>query len=236
MVSPRKQFKHSSVSLGYSNLEDSTTSSGRVYVTPDGKKYPSITTVLGVRGKEALYEWRRRVGEEEANRIARHAATRGSALHSIAERYLNNEETYFAEGEMPHVKGMFNTIRPLLDKHIDEIVMQECPLYSDYLGIAGRVDLVGRFDGRISIIDFKTSSRVKTREEISNYFVQTAAYAIMFEERTQIPVSQLVIVMAVENSSTPLLFVEKRDSWTDELLSVIKEYNTKKNIWTCITH
>ena len=224
----RKTFKHSNVSLGYSNLQDITTDSGRVYLTPEGKKYPSITTVLGVRGKEAIYEWRRRVGEEEANRIARHAATRGTALHSIAERYLNNEETYFVKGEMPHVKSMFNSIRPLLDDNIDEIIMQECPLYSDYLGVAGRVDLVASFNGRISIIDFKTSSRLKTREEISNYFAQTAAYAIMFEERTKIPVPQLVIVMAVENSSSPLLFVEKRDSWTGELLSVIKEYNTKK--------
>lgn len=224
----RKKFTHSPVSLGYSDLEDATTAGGRMYKTPEGKAYPSITTVLGVRGKEALYEWRARVGEEEANRVARHAATRGSALHSIAERYLNNEAEYFAQGEMPHVKGMFNSIQPILDKYIDSVVLQECPLYSDYLGLAGRVDLVAHFDGKLSIVDFKTSSRIKTKEDIPNYFIQAAAYSIMFEERTGLPINRLAIVMAVENEKTPLVFVEKRDSWTDELHAVIKEYNSKK--------
>ena len=223
----RKTFKHSNVSLGYSNLQDITTDSGRVYLTPEGKKYPSITTVLGVRGKEAIYEWRRRVGEEEANRIARHAATRGTALHSIAERYLNNEETYFVNGEMPHVKSMFNSIRPLLDDNIDEIIMQECPLYSDYLGVAGRVDLVASFNGRISIIDFKTSSRLKTREEISNYFAQTAAYAIMFEERTGIPITNLVTIMAIDENE-PKVFKEHRDNWVKPLKDTIKEYTQRR--------
>jgi genome maintenance exonuclease 1 len=228
MTAARKKFEHSGVSLGYSDLEATTSGSGRVYVTPSGKAYPSITTVLGVRGKEALFEWRRRVGEEEANRVGRHAATRGSALHTIAERYLNNEEIYLSEGEMPHVKAMFNAIRPILDEHINMVVLQECPLYSDHLGVAGRVDLVAMYNNKASIIDFKTSSRIKTREEISNYFCQAAAYAIMFEERTGIPVSQLVIIMAVENHPTPLVFIEKRDSWVDELFSIIKEYNTQK--------
>lgn len=228
MLAARKIFEHSNASLGYDDLDSSTSEHGRVYITPDGKKYPSITTVLGVRGKEALYEWRRRVGEEEANRIARHAATRGTALHNIAERYLNNEENYFAKDEMPHVKGMFNSIKNILDEHIGLVVLQECPLYSDHLGLAGRVDLVAHYDNRASIIDFKTSSRVKSKEEISNYFIQAAAYAIMFEERTGTPVSQLVIIMAVENSPNPLVFVEKRDNWTSELFSVIKEYNTQK--------
>jgi genome maintenance exonuclease 1 len=228
MTITRKHFEHSDVSLDYSDLEATTSGSGRVYVTPSGKAYPSITTVLGVRGKEALFEWRRRVGEEEANRVARHAATRGSALHAIAERYLNNEEIYLSEGEMPHVKAMFNAIRPILDEHINMVVLQECPLYSDHLGVAGRVDLVAMYNNKASIIDFKTSSRIKTREEISNYFCQAAAYAIMFEERTGIPVSQLVIIMAVENHPTPLVFIEKRDSWVDELHAVIKEYNTQK--------
>jgi len=228
MTVTRKQFEHSPVELGYSDLENSSSERGRVYMTPEGKRYPSITTVLGVRGKEAIYEWRRRVGEEEANRISRHAATRGSALHSAVERYINNEEQYFSEGEMPHVKGMFNSIKEILDEHIGLVVLQECPLYSDHLGLAGRVDLVAHYDNKASIIDFKTSSRVKSKEDISNYFIQAAAYAIMFEERTGFPVSQLVIIMAVENSSRPLVFIEKRDNWTSELHSVIKEYNTKK--------
>jgi genome maintenance exonuclease 1 len=224
----RKRFTHSPIDLGYSDLEANTTTSGRFYTTPNGKAYPSITTVLGIRNKGALQEWRARVGEAEAARVARHASTRGTALHAAVERYIDNIDSYFAEGEMPHVKDMFNSIKPVLDDRIDNVCLQEAPLYSDHLGLAGRVDLIAEFDGRLSIIDFKTSSRAKTEDEIDSYFIQMAAYAIMCEERTGTPVSQGVIVMAVENSSQPLVFVQKRDCWTDELFKTINEYNTKK--------
>lgn len=227
-MNKRKTFVHDPVELGYDELADASVPGTRLYVTPEGKKYPSITTVLSVRGKEAIYEWRRRVGEEEANRITRHACARGTALHTIAEKYLNNELDIYKKDEMPHVVALFRSIQPILDNNIGRVVMQERPLYSDHLGIAGRVDLIAEYEGKLSVIDFKTSKRVKTREEISNYFVQAAAYAIMFEERTGIPVSRSVIVMAVDDNPVPVVFKEKRDSWTNELQKVIKEYNTKK--------
>lgn len=227
-MSERKTFVHDPVELGYDELGDASVPGTRLYVTPEGKKYPSITTVLSVRGKEAIYEWRRRVGEEEANRVTRHACARGTALHTIAEKYLNNELDIYKKDEMPHVVALFRSIQPILDNNIGRVVMQERPLYSDHLGIAGRVDLIAEYEGKLSVIDFKTSKRVKTREEISNYFIQAAAYAIMFEERTGIPVSRSVIVMAVDDNPVPVVFKEKRDSWTSELQKVIKEYNTKK--------
>ena len=227
-MNKRKTFVHDPVDLGYDELADASVPGTRLYVTPEGKKYPSITTVLSVRGKEAIYEWRRRVGEEEANRITRHACARGTALHTIAEKYLNNELDIYKKDEMPHVVALFRSIQPILDNNIGRVVMQERPLYSDHLGIAGRVDLIAEYEGKLSVIDFKTSKRVKTREEISNYFIQAAAYAIMFEERTGIPVSRSVIVMAVDDNPVPVVFKEKRDSWTSELQKVIKEYNTKK--------
>lgn len=227
-MTTRKTFVHAPVSLGYDDLGDASVPGTRLYVTPQGNTYPSITTVLSVRGKEAIYEWRRRVGEEEANRVTRHACARGTAMHTIAEKYLNNEPDIYNKGEMPHVVALFRSIQPVLDNNIGRVVMQECPLYSDHLGIAGRVDLVAEYEGKLSIIDFKTSKRVKTRDEISNYFIQSCAYSIMFEERTGIPVPRTVIIMAVDDSSTPVVFKEKRDSWTDELQKVIKEYNTKK--------
>jgi genome maintenance exonuclease 1 len=227
-MNERRTFVHDHVDLGYEDLGDASVPGTRLYVTPEGKKYPSITTVLSVRGKEAIYEWRRRVGEEEANRITRHACARGTALHTIAEKYLNNEPDIYKKDEMPHVVALFRSIQPILDSNIGRVVIQERPLYSDHLGIAGRVDLVAEYEGNLSIIDFKTSKRVKTREEISNYFIQSCAYAIMFEERTGIPVSRIVIVMAVDDNPVPVVFKEKRDSWTSELQNVIKEYNTKK--------
>jgi CRISPR/Cas system-associated exonuclease Cas4 (RecB family) len=227
-MNERRTFVHDPVELGYAELGDASVPGTRVYVTPEGKKYPSITTVLGARGKEAIYEWRRRVGEEEANRITRHACARGTALHTIAEKYINNELDIYKKDEMPHVVALFRSIQPILDKNIGRVVMQERPLYSDHLGIAGRVDLIAEYEGKLSVIDFKTSKRVKTREEISNYFVQSCAYAIMFEERTGIPVSRTVIVMAIDDNPVPIVFKEKRDSWAAELQKVIKEYNTKK--------
>ena len=228
MISNRKQFIHESVNLGYADLSTSTDNGNRIYTTPQLKKYPSITTILGIRSKDAIMEWRKRVGADEANRIARHAATRGTALHSIAERYLNNEEKYFSDNEMPHVKAMFNSVKSVIDSYIGKIILQEAALYSDHLKVAGRVDLVTEFMGKKSIVDFKTSSRVKSKNDISSYFIQASAYAIMMEERSGIPISQLVIIMAVENSNTPLVFIEKRDNWVDELQKVIKEYTTAK--------
>jgi hypothetical protein len=224
----RKIFTHAPISLGYSDLEAETSRSGRLYKTPSGKTYPSITTVLGARGKEAIYEWRRRVGEEEANRITRHACARGTAMHSIAERYLNNEEDIYSKDEMPHVKALFNSIQPILDENIGHIVMQECPLYSDHLGIAGRVDLIAEYGDKLSVIDFKTSKRVKTRNEISNYFTQAAFYAAAFYERTDIPVTQSVIIMAVDDNPTPIIFIEKTYDWIPSVLESIKYYNRTK--------
>lgn len=221
----RKRFIHEYIPLGYENMQDSTSESGRVYITPEGKKYPSITTVLGAQSKEAILEWRRRVGDEEANRISHHAATRGTALHAVAENYINNEDEYFPPNTMPHVKALFKSIRPILDENVGKVILQEQPLYSDHLGVAGRVDLIAEYNGRLSVVDFKTSKRRKTRDEIKNYFAQATAYSIMFEERTGIPVPQLVIIMAIDDDPNPIVFVEKRKTWECELHDAIKHYN-----------
>lgn len=210
-------FKHEPIELGY-DLVAETTPNGRMYKTPDGKSYPSITTMLGYFSKAAIMAWRKRVGAEEANRISRRAAGQGTRIHHIAEDYINNKPDYLKEDEMPHILSMWKPLKKVLDEHLGTIVLQECPLYSHYLKLAGRVDLVAEFDGKLSIVDFKTSRRVKTRDEISSYFMQAAAYSIMFEERTGTPITQLVIAMTVENESEPLLFVEKRDDWAPFLI------------------
>ena len=223
-----KTFIHEPVSLGYEDLSDESSAKGRTYLTPSGKKYPSITTVLGAKGKEAIIEWRKRVGEEEANRITRHACSRGTALHLLAEKYLNNEEEIFKEDEMPHVIQSFKTVQKVLDEHIGKVILQECPLYSDHLGIAGRVDLIAEFDGKLSVIDFKTSSRRKSEEEIENYFMQEAAYAIMYEERTGTPIVNLITIMVVDADPNPIIFRQHRDKWTKGLDEAIQFYNKQK--------
>lgn len=223
-------FEHLGCDLGYDDLVATTTEKGRVYLTPTGVKYPSITTVLGHFGKHKIMEWRKAVGEEEANKIASRAASRGTAMHTLCERYIDNDEKVFDEKTMPHVKAMFNSIKPVIDTRVGKVYLQEVALYSDHLRIAGRVDLIAEFDGVLSIIDFKTSSRRKTDNDIKDYFEQEAAYAIMFEERTKIPIVNLVTIMAVENDKEPLVFKEHRDNHARDLIRKIRLYEREKGI------
>ena len=216
-----KQFIHEKIDLGYDDLDADTTDTGRVYKTPDGNRYPSITTVLSLLSRDAIRAWRKRVGEAEANLISRRASTRGTKVHEIVEQYLDNE--YDATKWTPDVIASLENLKPYLHR-IDKIYEQECPLYSEHLGVAGRVDCVGIFDGVPSIIDFKTSKRIKTKDKITNYFMQEAAYAIMWEERTGMPIVNLVTIMDVDNEQ-PLLFKEHRDNWTDDLFKAIEAYN-----------
>jgi genome maintenance exonuclease 1 len=131
---------------------------------------------------------------------------------------------------MPHVKSMFNSVKDVIDTRVGKVYLQEVPLYSDHLRIAGRVDLIAEFDGVLSIIDFKTSSRRKTEDDIKDYFEQEAAYAIMFEERTNIPIVNLVTIMAVENDNQPLVFKEHRDNHASDLIKKIRLYEREKGI------
>ena len=124
---------------------------------------------------------------------------------------------------MPSNVVMFKSIQPFLDEHVKEVYAQECPLYSDYLGVAGRTDCIGIWKDRLAVIDFKTARKYKKPEWIQDYFQQCAAYAIMFEERTKIPVADTVIVMAVENSK-PQIFEQKRDAHVRGLMDQIEEY------------
>lgn len=214
--------------LGYADLNTLSEKSARIYVTPEGNKYPSITTILSIRSRGAIQEWRARVGAEEANRVSRHATTRGTAVHNLVEKYLKNEEINFKEGIMPHVYQGFIAAQKVLDKYVGKIALQEAPLYSDHLKLAGRVDLIAEFNGKLSIVDFKTSKRVKMAEDIEDYFIQESAYAIMFEERTGIPITQLVTIMVVDGRSEPLLFRQHRDRWTETLLQVREEYEKSR--------
>jgi len=210
-------FEHKSIRLD--ELDTQTIGGKRHYVTPEGT-FPSITSVLSVLSRDSIAKWRARVGEKEANRISTQAARRGTNVHKMCEDYLNNELDL--NKFLPHEKAMFKTIQKELDDNIGLIYAQELPLYSSYLGIAGRVDLIAEYGGRLSIIDFKTSSKLKQKHYIHSYFQQGAAYAVMFEERTGIPVDKIVIVITVENEDTAQVFVEKRDNWISELQQTIK--------------
>jgi len=219
-------FNHVSVDLGYDDLKAVTTEKGRRYETPDGNKLPSITTVLSILTEQGIREWRARVGEEEANKISAKASSRGTKVHAIIEDYINNVDQY-QEKYLPNIVGNFMDVKPILDERIGDVYAQEAPLYSMHLGVAGRVDCVANFDGKLSIIDFKTARKPKRREWIENYFIQESAYAIMWEERTGMPITQLVTIIAVDDNP-PQVFVEHRDTWAPKLVETIHEYKRRK--------
>lgn len=201
-----------------------TTENGRTYATPDGKNYPSITTVLSRYNKKALLEWRKRVGEEEANRISRKASSRGTKLHSVCESYLLNELTSMKmHCIMPDTKSLFLQLKPYIDENVGRVYGIEQPLYSHELGVAGRCDCIAEWNGKISIIDYKTSSREKDENHIMNYFMQCSAYAEMFEEITEIPIEQIVVAIAVEDGQSQV-FTKTKHKYVAELKKFIEEF------------
>ena len=224
MSSTPKLFEHNFIDLGYEDLKADTRKTGRTYLTPTGERYPSITTVLSILSEDAIRAWRARVGEDVANQVSTRASNRGSAVHSILERYLRNEDT---TGFYPHIQQSFSNLKPHLDENVGTIFGLEVPLYSAHLGLAGRCDCVAEWKGVPSIIDFKTSKRIKKKENISNYFAQMSAYAIMWEERTGMPIVNTVIVMDVDFEQ-PLIFEEHRDNYVPLLMATIEEYRQRK--------
>lgn len=226
ILTPAKKFEHIGVDLGYDDINAETTDTGRKYKCPNGISYPSVTTVLSILSEDAIRAWRKRVGEEEANKISHRAATRGTAVHSIIEDYINNKEDY-SEGYMPNVIENFKDVKGILDERIGKVYAQEVPLYSEHLELAGRVDCVAEFDGVLSIVDFKTSRKLKKKQWIEGYFIQESAYAIMWEERTGIPIVNLVTIISVDGEEAQV-FKEHRDNWAPKLLETINEYKTRK--------
>ena len=188
------------------------------------KKYPSITTILGKNPEKinSINQWKKRVGEEKANKISSKAMRTGSAVHKMVEDYINNSFDSSAGHDYVSL-DMFSPLMRILNNKIDNIHAQEVCLWSDYLQTAGRVDCVAEYNGRLSIIDFKTSRKPKKKEWIEDYFQQACAYSIMWEERTKTPITQLVVLISVADDS-PQIFIEHRDDWAKRLLGSIDYY------------
>ena len=222
-------FNHMGVDLPTHSLSRIQENGKRFYLTPDGGKYPSITTVLGWFSRKGIMEWRKRVGEAEANKISTQASRSGTNVHQMAEDHLNNIE-WKNEKTMPYDMETFLKIKPTLDERVNNIYAQEKPLYSDHLGLAGTVDVVGEFDGKLSIIDFKTSRQSMIGDKygkLEKYFRQAAGYAVMFEERYQMPINSLVIIAAIKDKDEPEVFISKRDNHIVELIGMVEEYKNQ---------
>lgn len=187
------------------DLPTETVNGKRHYITPEGNRYPSVTTVLSSMSADGIAAWRKKVGNDVANKVSTQASGRGTKVHQIAENYLKNKDDYL-DGHMPANIETFKQIQYYLDNHVDEVYGNETSLYSDDLKTAGKCDLIGRIHGIRSIGDFKTAKKHKKEEWITNYFYQCTAYALMLYERQQVWCPQICLMIATdEDGLQPIL-------------------------------
>ena len=192
---------------------------GMRFYEVDGKAYPSITTVLGAQPKPGLDKWRQSVGEEAAKWEMARAARRGKATHTLVEQYL--------KGETPSTRdvlplGLFSLLKPYL-KQIDNVHCLETILYSKKLTVAGQVDCIAEYNGKLSVIDFKTANKERNDAWNENYYIQTTAYSLMYEELFGTPIEQIVILMASEDGAARA-FVKDRKEFEPKLEEAIKYF------------
>ena len=215
------QFNHCA-QPEYKELQAEIINNRRWYDAPSGGKYPSVTTVLGHGPKPWLQEWRDSLGHEAADIETARCAERGENVHLMAEKYLQNHKAPTHDHMGSDIK-LFNQLRPILHK-IDNIRAQEIPLYSDTLRLAGRVDVVGEYNGNLAVIDFKTSNNNKNLGMVNDYFLQSTAYAIMYFEMFDVPIDEIVIIIGVEKGMVPMVYVKKIDEYVEPLLERINTF------------
>ena len=215
-------FNHVIMEMSLEDICARNVGGKRVYEVGD-QRYPSISTICSFRNRKSIAEWRARVGAEEANKISKRATTAGTTVHSMIEDYLNNELELEKYDGKHLAKILFTQAKPMLAR-INNIHFQEAPLYSHEFAIAGGVDCIAEFDGKLSIIDFKTSSKEKKEEWIEGYLVQETGYAKMYEERSGIKVEQIVTLITCQTGDTQV-FIKNPDDYVPLLRDYIQEYN-----------
>lgn len=197
----------------------------RLYVTEEGQYYPSVTTALSYLSRKGIQKWRNRVGHDVANKIGSEAARAGTAVHNVAEKYVSNDPTW--KDAMPIPLQKFKTIQPYLDENVDKIYGIELQMYSDQLKTAGTADLICSYNGKPTVLDFKTSKRRKSKDQILSYFMQGTAYSIMVKEHYNMDIEQIVILMAV-NDDAPIVFIEPVDKYEKMVRKYFQLYTQGK--------
>ena len=211
-------FNH--VEIEVPRLSRKTIDGVRYYDTPSGKKLVSITSVISHYNREIFVNWRKRVGNEEANKVTKQSTSRGTDTHTLIEHYLKNED-------LPTVQPLSDMLFKIAKgdlENIDNIHGLETPLYSEFLGIAGTVDCIAEYNNELAIIDFKTSKKPKKREWIEGYFVQCAAYACMLYELTGLTVKKFVIIMTCENGECEVYEEYDKAKYIKLLTKYIREF------------
>jgi len=215
------QFTHHNF-LGDLELNKKETNGIRLYNLPDGQWVPSITSVTSFYNRQIFADWRKRVGIEEANRITKKATARGTDFHEVAQAYLENKELNW-DDYRPLSKIMFHHAKPFLDK-INNIHAIERTLYSEYLGLAGRVDCIAEYEGELAVIDFKTSEKIKPEKWLENYFVQETFYAAAYYELTGIAVTKLITLMVTPSGEVKVFDKRNKGEYIKLLVRYIKEF------------
>ena len=210
--------------LGDIELPKKETPGCRLYECPNGDWVPSITSVTSFYNRQIFVDWRKRVGEEEANRITKKATARGTDFHEAAQGYLENKELDW-NNFLPATQFMFHHAKPYLNQ-IQNVHAIERTLYSEYLGIAGRVDCIGEYEGELAVIDFKPSDKIKPEKWLENYFVQETAYACMYYELTGIPVKKLITLMVTPGGDVKVFDKRNKDEYIKLLVRYIKKFVT----------
>jgi len=208
--------------LGDLELNKKETNGIRLYNLPNGEWVPSITSVTSFYNREIFAKWRARVGIEEANRITKKATARGTDFHEVAQAYLENKDLNW-DDYRPLSKFMFYHAKPYLDK-INNIHAIERTLYSEYLGLAGRVDCIAEYEGELAVIDFKTSEKIKPEKWLENYFVQEMFYASAYYELTGIPVKKLITLMVTPGGEVKVFDKRDKGEYIKLLVRYIKEF------------
>ena len=208
----------------FADLKDTTVNGFRKYRTPSGEAYASVTSVLSATAdKRHLQEWRDRIGHEEADKITRQAANRGTQMHKIFEDFLNNSLDTSAYNPIQYTK--FLEAKAYLAEHISKIHNIEFALYSDRLKIAGRCDLLCEWDGELAIVDHKTSNRSKREDWITDYFIQKTLYACMVYELLGLKVKKIVTFIVVDDETVPQIFVKQPGDYLKQALERVRKYH-----------
>lgn len=199
----------------------------KFFVGGEERVYPSVTSILSYNPKKqkSLSEWRKRIGEENAKKIVNNSSRRGTSLHKICEKYIQNDINYL-NGAMPDAKEMFLSLKPIIDQSLDRIVCQEQFLFSHTLKVAGRTDLIAHWEDELAVFDFKNSIKPKKEEWLSDYYKQLSAYAAMYYDMTRQPIKKGVLMIAVEGQD-PQIFIMNPWNWIKEFHSDIQNFNNR---------
>jgi PD-(D/E)XK nuclease superfamily len=226
-----------------SSIESITTNVGRFYKIPtSGEWVPSITMVVNHFEKSGIEDWKKRVGEDEAMKVSARARYRGTVLHEMLEKYLSNKDNeVIQENTNFFDRQTYNTILPALD-NINNIYLQEKPIWDPYVGIAGRPDLIAKWKGELAVIDFKTSLRPKERKYITKYFEQAAGYSLMARclnvganlTRALPRINKLVIIIVNDETPEPQIFEAQYLEFYESMLAKVDKFKNEIDIKKCV--